>query len=233
MPIGCDKYKVVNIPYTVINMNVLKAVMGVSLYLALGDSITAGYGVGTIFSFPTLYGNFLRRHNPDLTVHNLSINGLTTQGLLRLLQCNLNLRQLVSRASLITITIGSNDLLSLIRNSNQSLNTSQLPIILRSMGKTLAQAGEVIRRLNPKVIVKVATIYNPLPAGPYAQYNEQVQRVIDTANAVIIAWAKRYGFVVVYIDREIRGKEWFLIGPDYGHPNATGYGVIAKAFARY
>lgn len=223
----------VNISYSVINMDVSKAVRRVSLYLALGDSITAGYGVGCAFSFPTIYGDFLRKHAPDLSIHNLGVNGLTTQGLLELLQCNRSLRHLVSMASLITITIGSNDLLHHIRDSNQSINTSQLPIILANMGKTLAQAGEVVRRLNPRAIVKVGTLYNPLPAGPYAQYNVQVQGVIDTANAVVISWAKQYGFVVVNLDREIRGKERSLIGPDYGHPNAVGYRVIAKAFARY
>ncbi len=214
-------------------MNVLKAVIRVSLYLALGDSITAGYGVGTLFSFPTLYGNFLRRHDPDLSVRNLGVNGLTTQDLLESLQSNRGLRQLVSRASLITITIGSNDLLRLIRNSNQSINTSQVSMILGNMGKTFALIGEALRRLNPRATVKVATLYNPLPAGHYAQYNVQVQGAIDTANAMVITGSKRYGFVVVYVDREIRGKERSLIGPDYGHPNAVGYRAIAKAFTRY
>ena len=72
-----------------------------------------------------------------------------------------------------------------------------------------------------------------MPAGPYAQYSVQVQGTIDTANAMLVTWAKQYGFVVVYLDREIRGNEHSLIGPDYVHPNAAGYRVIAKAFARY
>lgn len=203
-----------------------------SLYLALGDSITVGYGVGSQFSFPTVYGNLLRRHNSDLSVHNLGVNGLTTQGLVELLQCNSSLRHLVSQASLITITIGSNDLLRLIKDFNQPLNTAQLPMILGNMGRNLAQIGELIRRLNPMAIVKVATLYNPLPAGPYAQY-VPVQRVIDTANATVIASTKRYGFVVVDLKGEFRGKEQFLIRPDYLHPSAAGYNVIAKAFARY
>src|SRR5665648_168733 len=223
----------VNIPYTVFNMNILKAGIRVSIYLALGDSITAGYGVGSIYTFPTVYGNFLKRHNQQLIVYNLGVNGLTTQGLLGQLQFNRSQRQLVAQAAVITITIGSNDLLNLIRNSNQAVNTSQLPMILGNIAQNLASVGEVVRQLNPMAIVKVATLYNRLSVGLYAQYTVQVQKVIDTTNALIITWAKRYGFVVVDIDREIRGKERYLIGPDYVHPSAAGYSVIAKAFARY
>lgn len=221
------------IRYAVINMNVLKAVIRVALYLALGDSITTGYGVERLLSFPSLYGVFLKRDTLDLDVQNLGINGLTTHGLLQLLQSNSRLRYLVSQASLITITIGSNDLLHLVKENNQSYVHSQVSMILVSMDKCLAQVGEIVRRLNPNAIVKVATLYNPSPAGPYAQYTAQVQGGIDSANTLIIKWAKRFGFVVVYLDREIRRNERSLISLDYVHPNAAGHQVIANAFARY
>ena len=204
----------------------------VSLYLALGDSITVGYGVQTSFSFPVLYADFLRRHNQNLNMLNLGVNGLTTSGLLALLQYNHNFRRSVSQASLITLTIGSNDLLHLIGNPNQAIDTSQLPMIFNNLSQALTQVGAEIRRLSPMATVKVATLYNPLPAGPYALYMALAQGVIDNVNVRIATWAKHYGFNVVYLDRKFRGKEWLLIGQDHVHPNAAGYQVIAKAFAR-
>jgi len=203
------------------------------LYLALGDSITAGYGVDSPFSFPNIYANFLGRHNPDLHMLNMGVNGLTTSGFLKLLKTNQRLRQSVCQAFLITLTIGSNDLLRLIGNPNQPIKTSQLPILQGHMNKNLMQIGQEVRLLNPIATVKVATLYNPLPAGPYAHYYAQVQGIIDHANAMIIMWAKRYGFVIVNLDREIKGKESLFIAKDYAHPNIAGYQMIAKAFARY
>ena len=219
--------------HTLLNMDAWKAVIKVNLYLALGDSITTGYGVQNSFSFPRLYADFLKRHNPNLRMLNLGVNGLTTSRLLTSLHYNRDLRYSVAQASLITITIGSNDLLHLINNPKQTINTAQLPLIFNNMRKTLAQIGEVIRRLNPIATVKVATLYNPLPAGPYALYLALAQGVIDNANTNIVTWAKHYGFKVVYLDREFRGKEWLLVGQDHVHPSIAGYQVIAKAFARY
>lgn len=202
-----------------------------NLYLALGDSITVGYGVESSFAFPMLYAASLRRHYPDLCLINFGVNGLTTGGLLDLLKFNRGLRSSVSQASLLTLTIGSNDLLGLISNTDHPVDTSTLSSVLNKMDKNFAHIGEEVRRLNPSATMKVATIYNPLLKD--AQCYIQAQRLIDNANAIIVTLAKRKGFTVIYLDRQFRGKEHVLISSDHVHPNAVGYQVIAKAFARH
>ncbi len=163
---------------------------------------------------------------------NLGINGLTTSGLLGLLRQNSGVRHQVCQASLITLTIGSNDLLHSLRNSSQVVDLPQLTLTLNRLGKTLCLIGEELRSLNPRAIVKIGTFYNPLPAGPYAQYTRQAQQILDQANSMIVAWANHYAGNVARIDQEFCGKEQLLIGPDFAHPNAEGYQRIARAFAR-
>lgn len=200
------------------------------LYLALGDSITVGYGVGRVNAFPTLYAEFLQSVTPTLQMLNYGASGLTTGGMLSMLQSDLKLRTSIAQATLVTITIGSNDLILLLRNGNFQLRSASVALMLSTLRKNLFQIGTEIRRLNPAATIKTATIYNPLPAGPYAQHTRLAQRIIDQANENIIAWTQSFGFEVVFLDRVFRGKEKLLIGPDFIHPSVIGHQHIAGAF---
>lgn len=198
-------------------------------YLALGDSITAGYGVGSK-NFAYLYYSYLRSFNPNLHYINYGINGLTTGGLANLLSTNVNLKNWVTQAEVITITIGSNDLLhaavSILRGTKVEIFAT-----LANMERNLDFIGSQIRHLNPRALVKAGTIYNPLPAGPYYRYAGQAQPFIAQANKVLVHWAKRYGFNVIPIDKAFQGRERLVIGPDYLHPNFQGHQIIATEFA--
>jgi lysophospholipase L1-like esterase len=201
------------------------------LYLALGDSITAGYGVGLKNSFPSIYSTVLRQQFPDLHYVNLGVNGLTTGRLVSMVATS-RVRSLVSRSRIITLTIGSNDLLAEIKALACGCQIN-VDLALANMANNLMLLGNSIRLNNPNAVVKVATIYNPLPSGPLQLYAPQAQGIIDKANQIIANWARAYNFVPVPVSQAFKGREPFLLGPDHFHPNLLGHQVIAELFRTY
>jgi len=200
-------------------------------YIALGDSITAGYGVGSR-NFAFIYYSYLRAFNPNLSYINHGINGLTTGGLANLLLTNENLKNMVRQAEFITITIGSNDLLRFAVAILQGKRVNSFDA-LSNMEKNLELMGSQIRQLNPRALVKVGTIYNPLPTGPYYHYTVPAQRLIIQTNKTIIHWAKRYQFISVPLEKAFQGREKLLLASDHLHPNLIGHQIIATEFARH
>lgn len=199
-----------------------------SLYLALGDSITAGYGVGISQSFASIYYNFLCGTSPGLAYVNLGVNGLTSGALVAMLQRRKN-RNFLLEANLISITIGSNDLLTAGRSalSGRGLN---LPAMLENLAQNLRLCGSLLRSLTPEAVVKIATIYNPF--NPVTQeFFTPSQSLIIPANQAIVSCAGQYNFLVVPVERAFRGKESALLGPDHLHPNIMGQRLIADLFA--
>ena len=76
-------------------------------YVALGDSITTGYGLAEEeTAFPTTVAN-----NVGATLTDLAANGETSASLLTKLQTDGSVKTAVSDADVITITIGGNDLM--------------------------------------------------------------------------------------------------------------------------
>ncbi|HWJ03875.1 MAG TPA: SGNH/GDSL hydrolase family protein [Verrucomicrobiae bacterium] len=202
-----------------------------NIYLALGDSISAGFGVGRKSSFPAQYYTILLPGFPGLRYINAAVDGYTSTDLARLLRANRRVANLVAQASLISISIGSNDLLAL----GKAL-LAQQPVDVaatqNALNQNLADIGARIRSLNPRARVQAAAIYNPLPAGPFAHLFKPAQTVINQANGLLAQWSTGFGFELVPVDQAFKGREPLLIGPDYFHPNATGHLVIAQTFAR-
>ncbi len=203
--------------------------MANSIYLALGDSITSGYGVGAKNSFPALYYTSLAQNFPGLVYANLGVNGLTSRSLAYMLR-TAGVRSLLFRSGIISITIASNDLLAVGKGllAGRPGNVEQSLVCLADQ---LQSVGTAIRSINAAALVKVATLYNPLPAGPYQQYAASAQQVINQANWVIVHWAESFRFTVVPVGLAFKGKESLLIGPDYIHPNLAGHRLIGQLFA--
>ncbi|MHB1654050.1 MAG: SGNH/GDSL hydrolase family protein [Desulfitobacteriaceae bacterium] len=200
------------------------------LYLALGDSLTAGYEVGLNKAFATNYYGIIKAHRPGVSYINSGVNGLSTAGLAEMLTTSRQTLNNVAQADLITLTIGSNDLLALARCFLRQ-EIPNIPASLQNISLNLKTIGGTLRSFNRHAHIQIATIYNPLPAGPYYQSSCQTQELITQVNAGLVDWSRAFGCTVVPVDHAFRGKESLLIGPDSIHPNIMGHELMAKTFA--
>ena len=79
-------------------------------YVALGDSVPAGYGVGGR-SYVVYYAEHMEADlGVKVTVHNWGGGGLSSDGLLVMLRNNQELRNAISEAEVVTFEIGANDM---------------------------------------------------------------------------------------------------------------------------
>jgi lysophospholipase L1-like esterase len=200
------------------------------LYLALGDSLTAGYGVGLQYSFPSILYQRLKNVDPSLSYLNLGVNGLTT-GQLNNLVASPALSRYLQQATLITITIGSNDLLHglpfVFSNDGRVYQK-----IIRELNVTLEAVGRAIRQVNKHSLLAIAAIYNPVPAaGGFIVDAHFSQSMIQQVNLYLARWAKKYRAQLIPLDQIFQGRETYLLNRDHLHPNKTGHAVIAEAFS--
>ena len=200
--------------------------MNSSLYLALGDSLTKGYGVGTRNSFATLYYNEISKVYPDLEYINAGVNGIKSGELANLVRKPEYIR-CIACSRIITLTIGSNDLLAIGKGllTGTAVNIDQ---ILRNLNRNLMAIANNIRLINSHAIIKIATIYNPL-----SRSNPQVRhlsyKLIRAVNMCIERIAKQFQMIVVPIDKAFWKREDMFLG-EHLHPNIIGYRVMAEMF---
>ncbi|AHF07864.1 GDSL family lipase [Desulfitobacterium metallireducens DSM 15288] len=199
------------------------------MYLALGDSITTGYGVGSNQSFANLYYKNLLSFDPSLRYINLGVNGLTSEELAAMVGQK-RFHTLIAQAKFISLTIGSNDLLA-VGKGLISGSGSNIDLILGNFNHNLRLIGGQIRAINPSVLVKVATIYNPLP--PMDKETDAFAKgLVKAANHSILNQAREFHFVVVPVAKALREREQLLLGPDHLHPNVGGHRLMADLFTR-
>lgn len=199
-------------------------------YLALGDSLTTGYGVGANNSFAALYYSRLLANFPNLQYENSGRDGLTSGQLISMLR-QPGISNLIAKASLITITIGSNDLLAIGKDlmAGKLINPQ---LTLSEFTQNLIILGLRLRQLNPTATIKIATIYNPLPPMN-KELNALSNNLLNLANSSIRKVSREYGLIVVPVAKGFRGRERVLIGPDHVHPSIEGHRVMAELFYRY
>jgi len=137
-------------------------------YVALGDSIPGGWGVGS----ETYCKHFAAYLQHDLGVsvdfHNYAQNnGERTDTLLKRLQTEPQLRQAVAQANVITIWIGANDLVTphtLLRNGKcegENFDCFQVPV--KKLNQNINAIFDEILGLNPSKETRIMIADNAIP----------------------------------------------------------------------
>jgi lysophospholipase L1-like esterase len=225
-------------------------------YVALGDSISideyaGGRGRGgasLLFAnrdddFPEWRGRDLRTADPDTAFSLLATDGATTR---TLLDAQLpRLACLGARPTLVTVTVGGNDLLAAYGDT-----PSAREVVGRVHAAVARAIGELADRLAPAGRIVVGTVYDPsdgtgdavrlgLPPWPDGV------AMIEELNDGLRAAAGRYGATVAEIGKYFRGHG--LLAGDPGRrearparrdlwfcsliePNAWGAGGVREAF---
>lgn len=169
------------------------------LILALGDSLTAGYGLPSGASFPARLEALLRQHRPSAQVLNAGVSGNTSADLLRRLPGVL--AGLQHRPALAIVQIGPNDVI-------RSLPPAQ----------TRANLNAIVEELERRQIsVLLATIAPPPAiaalAQPYVGIHEDV--------------ARKHGLIThPFFPDGLLGHRKYIL-PDRLHPSAEAIEIVA------
>jgi lysophospholipase L1-like esterase len=164
------------------------------LYVALGDSLAAGYQPGGTelrdTAYPALAANRLTAKGADLRVENLGCSGETTTSLLEGGTCDYaagsqleqaeSLLKEADKVSLVTIDIGGNDLLRCVRGG-ADIDTACVMSGVKTVQKNLPTILERLRAAaGDDVPVLVLGYYNPWLA---AKALDQPVQGVDAAAA--------------------------------------------------
>lgn len=190
-------------------------------YMALGDSLVAGYG-----ALPVTQGYVYRLYReevfdkiPHILFSNAGVPGVTSKQVL-----DHQVPQAIEafRPSVITITVGGNDLLRILKGENPNL-------VLSEFQANFALILGTLRSALPNARIYVSNLYTiPQIAG--------ANDVVPVFNEIVAGVAAMYSVPVADVYSAFLGRRGLLLierpgaATDEVHPTNAGYAVIAAAF---
>lgn len=212
-------------------------------YVALGDSICRGYGLDDPAErcYASLINQWLSRRYDYVFHDNLGVDGLESRELLSYLtdpsQKEYNkYTKTLKDADLVTVSIGSNDLMHLLNISGDidemiSDNKEKFAQACREFGKIFPRIVQAIKRVAPDAVIVVGNVYNPCHGL------ESFKEVYQVADYYICELNKGYeavpGVQVADVFAAFRGSREKLVNMAIRkdaidpHPNARGHEIIA------
>ncbi|MGT2907192.1 SGNH/GDSL hydrolase family protein [Streptococcus dentiloxodontae] len=228
-------------------------------YVAIGDSLTQGVGDTTNQGgfIPILSQELSSAYHYDVTSSNYGVSGNTSNQILKRMQEKTDIQDSLKTANLMTLTVGGNDVMSVIRKNFSDLSVDSFDKPAQAYQERLRKIIDLARADNKDLPIYVLGIYNPF----YLNFPEmtEMQDVVDNWNKATEAVIKEYSnvyFVPIndLLYKGIDGQEGItdssdassdtdntsspssvindaLFEGDHFHPNNTGYQIMSDAVA--
>lgn len=217
-------------------------------YVALGDSLTEGVGDSTgQGGFVPLLANDIRDNlDVEVSSQNYGISGNTSQQILKRMQSDKALKNDLKKADILTITVGGNDVMAVIRKNLANLKVSSFELPEKNYQLRLQKIVKLARKDNNDLHIYILGIYNPF----YLNFPEmtEMQNVINNWNNKTKEVTSQFEHVhYVSINKQlyrgIDGQEGIvqsdgdqtrvvndaLFNQDHFHPNNIGYQIMSDA----
>ena len=217
-------------------------------YVALGDSLTQGVGDTTNQGgfVPLVAQSLTNEEGYQVDVKNFGVAGNTSNQILKRMKEQAEIADALSKADLMTLTVGGNDLRKVILDNSTSLKISTFKKPSVAYSKRLVEIIELARKDNPDLPIYVLGIYNPF----FLNFPEMtdMQTIVDNWNQTTqdtIAKFDKVYFVPIndLLYQGIDGQEGIvqtsgdekkiindaLYQEDNFHPNNTGYEIMKRA----
>lgn len=214
-------------------------------FVALGDSITYGYNLGNNQApypgaFPYVLGQ--AEGLPNASIHDLGVPGWTSTHLLTALKAG-QYTAALQQAKLVTIDIGSNDLLHAAAPLLLAAAAGQ-PVTLTLQDRLALQAGlekiqanvpqiiKLVQQQAPNARIVLYNLYNPFSSK--TSLGAVSAQMVSLANHIIAEAAAQAettpgGIVLAHAHAAFSGNQAAYILPMDVHPTVTGQNALATA----
>lgn len=215
-------------------------------YVAIGDSLTEGVGDTTNQGgfVPLLAQSLTDTYDYQVTASNYGVSGNTSKQILQRMQEKTDIQKSLAKADMMTLTVGGNDVMAVIRKNLMSLSVSSFTKPAKSYQKRLRQIIELARAENEDLPIYVLGIYNPF----YLNFPDmtEMQEIVDNWNDATENVTEEYDnvyFVPINDElyKRINGEEGIvstsgdqttvindaLFSSDHFHPNNIGYQIMS------
>lgn len=195
---------------------------------------------------PLLSGDLGDYFNATVNTENYGVSGNTSQQILTRMTENKEITEQLKKANLMTLTVGGNDVLAVIRKNLANLKVSSFKKPARQYQERLRKILDLARKDNQDLPIFVLGIYNPF----YLNFQEltEMQTVINDWNKKTQEVVDDYDHVYFVpindlLYKGVDGKEGIvqstgeqttivndaLFSGDHFHPNNTGYQIMSDA----